>query len=57
MCFCIFLQDLELVEQSLCENSYDPELAIVEVLQLMSFKESGYSTTPHHMQCIHCMLL
>ncbi|XP_064385144.1 OTU domain-containing protein 3-like isoform X3 [Halichondria panicea] len=33
--------DLELVEQSLCENSYDPELAIVEVLQLMSFKESG----------------
>ncbi len=50
-----FIQDLELVEQSLCENSYDPELAIIEVLQLMSFKESGYCITPHHVDAVHSL--
>ena len=36
---CMHVQDLAMVEQCLQENAYDPDLAIVELLQLMDLSE------------------
>ena len=40
------LQDMELVEQCLRENGYDSELAVVEVLQLMSLGSDDSESFP-----------
>ena len=42
----LFVQDMELVDQCLRENDYDTDLALVEVLQLMSLGNDDSESFP-----------